>query len=103
MNYKIGDTVWYAQLKSVTKSVKCPDCFGDKFLTVIKGDSSQVTIDCAGCSSGYNPPNGYVNYTAYEVAVTPVVIERKEETSLEVRYGASLAIFDTKWITLSTE
>ena len=75
MKYKIGDKVWFAQRKSVTKTENCPDCFGKRYLTVIKGDDSQVTIECAGCQSGYEPPKGYISYYSQDIDVNEVVIE----------------------------
>lgn len=75
MKYNIGDKVWYAERKSVTKREVCPDCFGKLYLTVIKGDDSQVTIECAGCQSGYEHPKGYINYCSHENDVREVVIQ----------------------------
>lgn len=57
--YNLGDQVWYASFETRTKTIVCDDCRGQKYLTVIMGDGSQVTIDCAGCSAGYEPPKGY--------------------------------------------
>ncbi len=88
MKYKIGDMVWYAQMKHVEKTVVCPDCFGQKALTVIKGDGSQVSIDC-GCGRGYEPPLGYYSYIAYLPDVRRVVIQRIEITGETVEYGHS--------------
>jgi hypothetical protein len=103
MKYKIGDKVWYARRKSEQKTIECPDCFGQRFLTVIKGDLSQVTIDCAGCASGYEPPKGYITYHESVVGVSEVTIDRKEETSKGVTYGFNgcynaeeTEMFDTK-------
>jgi hypothetical protein len=101
--YKIGDRVWYAERKAVEKTVVCPDCFGSKALTVIKGDGSQVSIGCAGCASGYEPPKGYINYMSSEVAVSTSVIDRLEIKTDKTTYGSSgfysveeCDIFDTK-------
>ena len=38
----------------------CPDCFGKLRLTVILGNGEYISIECAGCSAGYEPPRGYV-------------------------------------------
>lgn len=85
--YKIGDRVWYAQRKSVEKTVICPDCFGQKALTVIKGDGSQVSIECAGCKRGFENSTGYINYWSHEIDVSEVVIQRIEETATEIEYS----------------
>jgi hypothetical protein len=86
MNYHIGDKVWFANRKVVQKRELCPDCFGELALTVIKGDGSKVSIECAGCASGFEPPKGYVTYYAHEVAVTEVIIDKIELTSTSVEY-----------------
>ena len=85
--YKIGDKVWYAQRKSITKTVICPDCFGQRALTVIKGDDSRVSIGCAGCRIGFKDPTGYINYWSQEIDVSEVTIETIEETALKTEYG----------------
>lgn len=85
--YKIGDKVWYAQIKSSEDKVLCPDCFGKTYLTVILGDNSQVTIECAGCKRGYNEPDGYVFYYKRVVAVSLVTIERMEIEKDKIEYG----------------
>lgn len=58
--FNIGDTVWFAGFGHRSVWVKCPDCLGSKHLTVIFADGQKVTIDCAGCSRGYEPPIGVV-------------------------------------------
>lgn len=101
--YKIGDVVWYAKMKSVEGIEPCPDCFGQRALTVIKGDGSQVSIECAGCSAGYEPPKGYVRYNKWIADVCQVTIQRIEITPQGVEYWHSESyrvreedIFDSK-------
>lgn len=87
--FKIGDEVWYAQLKWVEKFVKCPECFGLKYLTVILGDQSEMTIDCAGCAKGYDPPMGYVTYWERVPNVCLIRINRVEIQADKTEYGHS--------------
>lgn len=87
--YNIGDKVWHASRESTQERVICPECFGKKYLTVILGDDSRVTIDCAGCASGYDPPRGYVTYYKQFVNVSQVVINKVEVTRDYVEYGSS--------------
>ena len=103
MKYKIGDVVWYAQVKAFEEHEVCPDCFGQLALTVIKGDGSKVSIDCAGCAAGYEPSKGYVSYWAWKPDVRQVCIDRVEVSSRGVEYGHSQnygvleeELFDTK-------
>ena len=84
--YNIGDKVWHASRKSTEETVTCPECFGKRYLTVILGDDSQVTIDCTGCASGYDPPKGYVTYYKQDVDVKTVIIDGMRITRDYVEY-----------------
>ena len=85
--YRIGDKVWYAQRKGVERQELCPDCFGQRALTVIKGDGSQVSIPCVACIRSYDEPTGYVNWHGHVVDVSEVEIEKVEQTKEGVTYG----------------
>jgi len=85
--FKIGDKVWFAQIKSGEDKVLCPECFGKKYLTVILGDDTRVSIECVGCKRGYNEPTGYVYYFKRFVDVFLVTIERMEIEKDKVEYG----------------
>ncbi len=102
MKYNIGDVAWFAGCKSVERSVVCPDCFGQKALTVIKGDGSQVSIDC-GCRHGCEGSRGYYTYWTWTVYAHQITIQRIEVNGQEVRYGhddcyscSESELFDTK-------
>src|SRR3990167_8173518 len=73
--YNLGDKVWCVKLDTIQEKFQCPDCFGNKYLTVILGDNSQVTIDCYRCTIGYEPPLGYVVFDKKIVAVKQVIVE----------------------------
>lgn len=101
--YKIDDVVWYANRETKTEQVICPECFGNKFLTVILGDNSQVDIDCVGCGAGLENPKGYIVYYKHLVNVKQITIEKIEETKLKTEYGFNGCyrvdgknLFDTK-------
>lgn len=85
--YNIGDEVWYANRTSVSEKITCPECFGKKYLTVILGDGSQVTIDCAGCASGFEDPKGYVTYYKQDIEVRLITIDRVEINPDYVEYA----------------
>ena len=85
--FKLGDKVWYAQRRTVEEHVVCPDCFGQKALTVIKGDGSQVSIECEGCRIGYEGSQGYVRYYKQSCDVKEITITKVEESTTETRYG----------------
>jgi len=93
--FDIGDKVWVARWQKNKQWEVCPHCLGSKYLTVIMGDKSQVTIDCtccvegAGRSSGkiatwdYSPDADEITLDGYEVSLS----EGKKETTY--RFGCS--------------
>ena len=87
--YNIGDQVWCASTGTKEKSKTCLECFGKKYLTVILGDDSQVTIPCAGCAAGYDPSKGYVTYSEFGIDVFQAFIERVEIERAGVKYSMS--------------
>jgi hypothetical protein len=109
--YKLGDVVWLATTENTKKMVACPDCFGKKYLTVILGDGSQVTIECASCQRGYEKATGSIETYEMSTNVFQVTIDGVEsqivngEEKNEYRYGSTGCswhpiknedIFDTK-------
>ena len=73
--FGVGDWVWHATFESHEKWVKCPHCLGYKWAKVTFGDGSEVTVDCGGCESGYNPPSGVVRTYDHEAQADYVVVE----------------------------
>lgn len=94
--FNIGDKVFRATMRSVEKFNTCPDCWGKKYLRVILGDDSEVTIDCAGCDLGYEPPRGYVTHRAYEPQVEGGKITGIEINENGVSYNLSGYIVEEK-------
>jgi hypothetical protein len=54
--------------------VTCPDCGGTGRLRVTFHDETTVSIECAGCSAGYEPPKGYVRVYNRHAKAQPVTI-----------------------------
>lgn len=84
--FKLGDTVWIATSETVEERVTCPDCMGKKYLTVIMGDDSRVTIDCANCAPGFEYPRGYIILYNHIASVRQVIIDGIEENTEETWY-----------------
>jgi len=85
--YNINDKVWHASRNSTLEKVTCPECFRKKYLTVTLGGDSQVTIDCAGCSVGIDPPRGFVTYYKQDIDVRLITIDRVEINPDYVEYA----------------
>ena len=50
--FNFGDYVYHAASRSLQESVVCPDCNGDRYVTIIyQGET--YTVDCEGCKHGY--------------------------------------------------
>lgn len=84
--YNIGAKVWYAKREAITEREPCPECFGKRYLTVILGDESEVTIDCVGCASGFEAPKGYILYYKQTADVARITIDRVEINRDYVEY-----------------
>ena len=84
--FKIGDKVWYASFERREKRIVCEDCYGDKYITVIMGDSSKVTIQCAGCQSGIEPSRGWNLIYEYEAKSQLTTINRIEIKKESIEY-----------------
>lgn len=100
--YKIGDVAWYANRERKIKWLECPHCFGQKALTVILGDGSQVSIDCECCRRGLEAW-GRIESWEEVVAVKQITINRVEVFPDKVEYGfyesyrtEEINLFDTK-------
>ena len=91
--FNIDDKVWFAATYPIEKREVCPDCFGKKVLTVILGDDSRVSIDCSGCSAGYEPPRGYIIYWEKSTKVRQVIINRVEIQVDKIEYGFSSSCY----------
>ena len=86
-DFNIGDKVWTVERDAYKERITCPDCCGKKFLTVILGDESRVTIDCAGCAPGFEPPRGFVEFFRGKWYPVPAVVNRKEQSDKGTEYG----------------
>jgi hypothetical protein len=87
--FNLGDEVWVVHM--VTKMIKetCPDCFGDKLLTVVLGNGEVVAIDCSRCGQGYNPPTGVVEIRTFGPDVKQGVIAGVEISEQKEKYQLS--------------
>jgi hypothetical protein len=67
--FTIGETIWHAAYGCIEERIPCPECAGTRVIEMIKGNGERVALDCAECSSGYDPPRGWV--TKSTLAFTP--------------------------------
>lgn len=82
MKYEICQKLWLASWESSEDWVTCPDCGGTGRLRVTFHDETTVSIHCAGCAAGYEPPTGFVRvYNRHARALTVTI------TGVEVRDG----------------
>lgn len=72
--FNLGDKVYFIHQGQTEKYTTCPDCCGQKYLTVIMGDDSRVTIPCTGCACGYGDPTGAVRYYEFTADIKLLVV-----------------------------
>lgn len=87
--FKIGDQVWLARFEGVVSSVECPACGGTGRLRVTFHDETQVSIDCANCARGYEPPTGRVTVHERKAIAYPCVVTGMEITAEGTEYHLS--------------
>jgi hypothetical protein len=106
--FDIGDKVWVARWSKDKRWETCPHCLGEKYLTIIMGDKTEVSIDCVCCmdtwrSSGkiaiydYIPNAEEVKLDGYEVKTT----KGKRETTYRSGSCGFDNVFATKEEALS--
>jgi len=107
MKYSVGQQVWWATCDTVQRFEACPDCGGTGRIRVTFHDETQVSIECANCSAGYNPPTGQIIWRGRLPEVRRITITGFEFTGGTASYHSSIgpnsyyridesAIFDTQ-------
>jgi len=84
--FNIGDTVFIADYGKHEKWVTCPDCFGTKTVKVILGNGDEITIECCGCTSGYEPAMGVIRQFDWSVEATKHTVTGVNQTLTETTY-----------------
>ena len=88
MTLAIGQQVFAAVENSYRETfVTCTDCLGQRALTGILGDGSQVSIACQGCNHGDLGSTGQMRVHAYEAHVQSGVITGIEVAGESLRYS----------------
>lgn len=89
--FNLGDRVFIVRQGQTNKYATCPDCQGNRYLTVIMGDDSRVTIPCTGCQYGYENPRGVVRYYEYasEIEVGTIGAVKIVDDTFEYEVPAS--------------
>jgi hypothetical protein len=84
--FKIGDTVWFARAGQHETQITCPDCAGTRRIRLILANDEQVSIDCGGCSRGYEGPCGTITEYKFKAEVESFVVGGMEVKTEGVRY-----------------
>lgn len=99
MKFKIGDKVWIARAGNFSESwITCPDCLGQKSLTVITGNGSYITIDCECCKAGYEGCKGQIKVygflaVAHEIEINEISVDNGK---VEYNHEEESNVFLTK-------
>ena len=102
--FKINDEVFWARYERKQRYIKCPECFGKRFLTVIMGDESRVTIDCVGCTQQpYEGPSGSIVTYDFEALVIKTKIEGMEIRPDKTEYRSYCDSGHSSYYTLKDE
>jgi len=83
--FAIGQQVWHVGSGYRQEWIECPECAGTKAITMIQGNGVQVSLACAACSAGYEPPRGVIQRTYYEHRPVQVMLRRVEVRGNEIQ------------------
>lgn len=95
--FNFGDYVYQASVQSGTVLVPCPDCNGDRYVTITyRGET--YTIDCPGCERGYFGSTGLRERHSYDPIIREGVIAGLEHNGEEFEYRISTGRQGSFWI-----
>lgn len=87
--YEIGQEIFWASFSSYAQDyVTCPDCGGTARLRVTFHDETTVSIPCANCARGYEPPTGKLMVYCRKGIVNKGVVSGMEIGDEQVEYRA---------------
>ena len=89
MKFEIGQEVWLATWEATTNYVTCPDCGGTGRIRVIHHDDTMMSIECAGCSRGYEPPKGYLQVYDRQARAEMVTITGVDVNGDEIKWRSA--------------
>jgi len=64
--FALDTEIWWTGYGYTETWVQCPECAGTKAITLIQGNGQSVSVDCAACSMGYEPPTGMIKQITYQ-------------------------------------
>lgn len=96
--YNIGDTAWAFYYDNVKDYETCPDCRGDKYVTLTLGCGNKFTLECETCTpGGYESATGRIAFFKrraedFKVTITSVDVSGGK---LEYKYerGGNFAYY----------
>jgi ribosomal protein S27E len=91
MKFEIGQHVWRATFMIRQNSVECADCGGTGRLRVLFHDDTMVSVECAGCSRGFERPTGRI-----------VTYDRTGRAEPDVITGVEIEGGKTRWRTANS-
>lgn len=84
--FDISETVWWTGYGYREEWIVCPECNGQKALTLIQGNGDTVSIACANCSQGCEPPLGRIKRAFYHFEPQRFICEKVEMHGYEFWY-----------------
>ena len=100
--FDIGDKVWVAHWDKDKRWETCPHCLGKKYLTIIMGDESQVSIDCICCTDQWKSPGKIPIYDylpkAEEITIDGYEVS-KDHGARKIHYRSGCHGYDNAFAT----
>lgn len=74
--FAVGSQVWWVGPQYREERITCPECSGERTITLTLGNGSPHVLDCAWCSRGCNPPSGTIARTVCGYEPIEVILKR---------------------------
>jgi hypothetical protein len=87
MRFEVGQEIWVGDFSALAPVYEiCPDCGGTGRLRVTFHDETQVSIACANCALGYDPPTGRIRVHRQAATARKAIISGLEVNGGKTRW-----------------
>ena len=87
--FALESELWWTGNGYTETWIECPECAGTKAITLVQGNGQSVSVDCAACSMGYQPPSGMIKQITYQHTPERFTPRRVKVDGDEIWYSES--------------
>jgi hypothetical protein len=87
--FAIGEELWWVGYAHREAWETCPECDGQRVVTIIRGNGETFPIECQCCALGFERASGLVKRTYFEHSPKVFIPGRVDISGGEIRYSES--------------